>query len=194
MTMTLEDGCNLKRRGRTLGPVLFDRESVRRRVAGLGAQISWDYRGKSLLLVAVLKGAEVFHADLGRVIDAEVETSYDFMAVGSYGRATRSSGEVRILKDLDESLEGRDILLVEDIVDSGLTLHYIRRHLLARAPRSLKVAALLDKPSSRAVEVDADYVGFAIPDRFVVGYGMDYAERYRNLPDIHILLSPDERR
>jgi len=195
----LQDLQDLQKDGRAPGPVLFGREAIRRRVAELGAQISGDYRGRRLLLVAILKGASVFHADLGRAVGVAVsrggadgggavDVSYDFMSVGSYGHATRTSGEVRILKDLDESLEGKDVLLVEDIVDSGLTLHYLRRHLLARAPRSLKIAALLDKPSRRVVDIVADYIGFTIPDQFVVGYGMDCAERHRNLPDIHVLV------
>jgi hypoxanthine phosphoribosyltransferase len=170
-----------------LGPVLLDRKAIHRRVAELGAQISGDYRGKRLLMVAILKGASIFHADLSRALADTVDAACDFMAVGSYGHATRTSGEVRILKDLDESPAGKDILLIEDIVDSGLTLYYLKCHLLARAPNSLKIAALIDKPSRRTVEISADYVGFEIPNQFIVGYGMDYAERYRNLPDIHYL-------
>ena len=167
------------------GPVLFDRETVSRRVTELGTRISADYRGKKLHMITILKGASIFHADLARTIT--VDTSYDFMAVKSYGCATRTSGEVRIIKDLDESIAGKDILLVEDIVDSGLTLHYLRRYLLDRMPDSLNIAVLLDKPSRRIVNISADYVGFEISDQFVFGYGMDYAECYRNLPDIHYL-------
>jgi hypoxanthine phosphoribosyltransferase len=136
-------------------------------------------------LIGILRGASIFHADLVRSIDLGV--SMDFIAVGSYGASTFSSGEVRILKDLDESLEGRDVLLVEDIVDTGLTLHYLLQNLQARGPASLRVVALLNKPSRRKVEVLLDYVGFEIPDQFVVGYGLDYNQRYRNLPEICVL-------
>ena len=167
------------------GPVLFDRETIRRRVAELGEQISANYRGKKLHMIAILKGANIFHADLVRTVT--IDTSYDFMTVESYGRALSTSGEVRIRKDLDENLAGKDVLLVEDIVDSGTTLHCLQRHLLARMPNSLKIAVLLDKPSRRTVSISADYVGFEIPDQFVFGYGMDYDECYRNLPDIHYL-------
>lgn len=167
------------------GSVLFDRETIRQRVVELGAQISADYRGKKLHMIAILKGASIFHADLARAIT--VGTSYDFMAAESYGRALHTSGEVRILKDLNESIAGRNVLLVEDIVDSGLTLHYLQQYLLARMPNSLKIAALLDKPFRRTVSISADYVGFEIPDQFVFGYGMDYAGCYRNLPNIHCL-------
>ncbi len=169
----------------TVGRILLDAETIRRRVREMGAQITADYRGTIPHLIGILKGASVFHADLVRSIDLGV--SFDFMAVGSYGEATKSSGEVRILKDLDDSLEGRDVLLVEDILDTGLTLHYLILNLLSRDPKSLKVATLLNKPSRRLVEVRADYVGFEIPDYFVVGYGLDYDQRYRNLPDICVL-------
>ena len=173
-----------KNRDRAIpGPVLFDRKTIRQRVAELGTQISADYRGKKLHMIATLKGASIFHADLARAVT--VDTSYDFMAVESYGRALHTNGEVRIVKDLNENLEGKDVLLIEDIIDSGVTLHCLQRCLLARMPNSLKIAVLLNKPSRRTIDIFADYVGFEIPDQFVVGYGMDYAECYRNLPDIH---------
>jgi hypoxanthine phosphoribosyltransferase len=169
----------------SIGSVLLERQTIRNRICELGEQITKDYRGKSPHLIGILKGASIFHADLVRSI--ELELSYDFIAVGSYGKLTKSSGEVRILKDLDECLEGKDVLLVEDIVDTGLTLHYLVRNLKARKPNSLKIAALLNKPARREIDVMVDYIGFDIPDEFVVGYGLDYDQRYRNLPDICIL-------
>ena len=168
-----------------LGEVLLDAATIRMRVQELGALITKDYRGKNPHLIGILKGASVFHADLVRAIDLVV--SVDFIAVGSYGTSTKSSGEVRILKDLDESVEGKDVLLVEDILDTGLTLSYLLQILESRGPRSLKVVALLNKPSRRIIEVPAEYIGFEIPDHFVVGYGLDFNQRYRNLPDIHFL-------
>ncbi len=169
----------------TVGPVLIDAQAIRERVRELGARISHDYEGRHPHLVAILKGACIFFADLTRSIDLGL--SMDFIAVGSYGESTASTGEVRLLKDLDESIEGRDVLLVEDILDTGLTLHYLLQNLAARGPRSLKVVALLSKPARRRIAVPVDYVGFEIPDRFVVGYGLDYDQRYRNLPDICLL-------
>jgi hypoxanthine phosphoribosyltransferase len=171
--------------GETLGAVLLDEQTIQKRVRELGAQIEKDYAGKTPLLVGVLKGASIFHADLVRAINLQL--SLDFIAVASYGDLTKSSGEVRILKDLDESLDGRDVLLVEDIVDTGLTLHYLLQNLRARSPRSLKIVALLSKPSRREIEVPVDYMGFEIPDEFVIGYGLDYAQRYRNLREIRVL-------
>ena len=168
-----------------LGPVLLDSSTIQKRVHELGARITSDYKDKSPLVVGILKGASIFHADLVRSV--RLGLSYDFMAVGSYGDSTVNSGEVRILKDLDQSLEGKDILLVEDIVDTGLTLHYLVQALKARGPNSLKVVALLNKPSRREIEVALDYIGFDIPDNFVVGYGLDYDQHYRNLPDIHVI-------
>jgi hypoxanthine phosphoribosyltransferase len=168
-----------------IGSVLLDAQTIQQRVRELGRQITADYAGKTPHLIGILKGASIFHADLVRSIDLGV--SFDFMAVGSYGGSTKSSGEVRILKDLDESLEDKDVLLVEDILDTGLTLHYLLGNLQSRGPKSIKVVALLNKPSRREIEVVADYVGFEIPDQFVVGYGLDYAQRYRNLPDICLL-------
>jgi hypoxanthine phosphoribosyltransferase len=168
-----------------VGEVLVSAEDLQRRVAELGAQISRDYAGKPLLLVGVLKGAVFFLSDLMRHVDIPVEI--DFMAVASYGSATDSSGVVRILKDLDAPIDGRDVLIVEDIVDSGLTLQYLMRNLGSRNPRTLEVCALLVKPERRKVELPTKYVGFEIEDRFVVGYGLDYAERYRNLPFVAAL-------
>jgi hypoxanthine phosphoribosyltransferase len=168
-----------------IGEVLVSAEEVQRRVAELGEQISRDYAGRSLLLIGVLKGAVFFLSDLMRFIDIPVEV--DFMAVASYGSATDSSGVVRILKDLDAAIEDRDVLIVEDIVDSGLTLQYLMRNLGSRNPRTLEVCALLTKPERRKVDLPTRYVGFEIPNRFVVGYGLDYAERHRNLPFVAVL-------
>jgi hypoxanthine phosphoribosyltransferase len=169
----------------SLGPVLLDSRKIQLRVQELGDSISRDYRGKALHVVGILKGACIFHADLVRCIDLPL--SFDFIAVGSYGSFAKSSGEVRILKDLDESLEAKDVILVEDIVDTGLTLHYLLQNLRARRPLSLRVVALLNKPSHRKIDVPVDYIGFEIPDAFVVGYGLDYNQRYRNLSNIHLI-------
>ena len=174
-----------------LGEVLVTAEELQRRVAELGEQISRDYAGRPLLLVGVLKGAVFFLSDLMRFIDIPVEV--DFMAVASYGSATDSSGVVRILKDLDAAIEDRDVLIVEDIVDSGLTLQYLLRNLGSRNPRTLEVCALLTKPERRKVDLPTRYIGFEIPDKFVVGYGLDYAERHRNLPFVAVLESPAGR-
>jgi hypoxanthine phosphoribosyltransferase len=168
-----------------VGEVLVGAEALQRRVRELAETISRDYAGRPLLLVGVLKGAVFFLSDLMRHIDIPVEV--DFMAVASYGSATDSSGVVRILKDLDVAIEGRDVLIVEDIVDSGLTLQYLLRNLGSRNPASLEVCALLTKPDRRKVDLPARYVGFEIPDRFVIGYGLDYAERHRNLPFVAVL-------
>ncbi len=172
-------------RDKAIGDILVQPDALRRRVEELGAQITADYAGKDLLLVGVLKGAVFFLADVMRHI--EVPCDLDFMAVSSYGSATDSSGVVRIIKDLDAPLEGRDVLIVEDIVDSGLTLQYLLRNLGARNPASLEVCALLTKPDRRKVELEARYVGFEIPDRFVIGYGLDFDEKYRNLPYVATL-------
>ncbi|HEV7584884.1 MAG TPA: hypoxanthine phosphoribosyltransferase [Solirubrobacteraceae bacterium] len=170
-----------------VGEVLVTADELQRRVAELGEEISRDYAGRSLLLIGVLKGAVFFLSDLMRYIEIPVEV--DFMAVASYGSATDSSGVVRILKDLDAAIEDRDVLIVEDIVDSGLTLQYLLRNLGSRNPRTLEVCALLTKPERRKVDLPTRYVGFEIPDRFVVGYGLDYAERHRNLPFVAVLES-----
>ena len=162
-----------------VGETVVEAEALQRRVVELGAQISRDYAGRDLFMMGVLKGAVFFVADLMRSI--EVPCEVDFMAVSSYGSMTDSSGVVRIQKDLDSSIEGKDVLIVEDIVDSGLTLNYLLRNLAARSPRSLEVCALLVKPGRRKIELPIRYVGFEIPNRFVVGYGLDLDQRYRNL-------------
>ncbi len=166
----------------SLGPVIVPADRIAERIASLGEQITEDYAGRVPLLVGVLKGAFVFMADLARAVDLPLE--FDFMAVSSYGAATRSSGVVRIVKDLDIDLSGRHVLLVEDIIDSGLTLQYLRRNLLARNPASLEVCALLVREGLQEADLDLAYTGFTIPPEFVVGYGLDLAERYRNLPDV----------
>ena len=171
-----------------IGETLVEADRLAERVRELGEEISRDYAGRDLLLVGVLKGAVFFLSDLMRHIDVPCEV--DFMAVASYGSSTDSSGVVRILKDLDVSIEGRDVLIVEDIVDSGLTLSYLLRTMRARDPRSLEVCALLTKPERRKVELPIRYTGFEIPNRFVIGYGLDYAEKLRNLPFVAVLNSP----
>jgi hypoxanthine phosphoribosyltransferase len=168
-----------------IGEILVQPDDLKQKVRDLGAQISVDYGERDLLLVCVLKGAVFFLADLMRHIDIPCEV--DFMAVSSYGSETDSSGVVRILKDLDRPIAGRDVLIVEDIVDSGLTLQYLMRNLGAREPASLEVCALLTKPDRRKVELPTRYVGFEIPDKFAIGYGLDHAERYRNLPYVAAL-------
>jgi hypoxanthine phosphoribosyltransferase len=168
-----------------IAEVLIPDDRLRERVGELGEQVEADYRGKELLMIGVLKGALMFMVDLARKVDLPVEI--DFMAISSYGSSTESSGVVRILKDLDTSIEGRHVLIVEDIVDTGLTLSYMREILLARNPASLRICCLLDKREARKTDVPLDYIGFAIPSRFVVGYGLDYAEIYRNLPFVGVL-------
>ena len=165
--------------------VLFTEEQLRQKVDELGAQITADYRGKNPLVVSVLKGSYVFMADLARRID--VPCTVDFMVVSSYGAGTKTSGEVQIIKDLENSIDGRDLIIVEDILDSGMTLSYLTELLRERDPASIRIATLLDKPDRRKVDIKPDYVGFTIPDEFVVGYGLDYAELYRNLPYVGIL-------
>jgi hypoxanthine phosphoribosyltransferase len=172
-------------RDEKIGEVLVQADELQHRITEIAAEVSRDYAGKDLLLIGVLKGAVFFLADLMRQLDIPCEV--DFMAVASYGSSTDSSGVVRILKDLDAPLEGRDVLIVEDIVDSGLTLQYLMRTLEPRGPASLEVCALLTKPERRKVEAPARYVGFEIPDKFAIGYGLDYAERYRNLPYVAAL-------
>ena len=173
---------------RAVDEVLIEEERLRGRVAELGEEISADYAGRDLLLIGVLKGAVFFMADLMRHLTVTCEL--DFMAISSYGAATDSSGVVRILKDLDINIAGRDVLVVEDIIDSGLTLSYLMRNLEAREPASLEICALLTKPDRREIDVPVRYVGFEIPNRFVIGYGLDFGERYRNLPYVGVL-NPD---
>ena len=168
-----------------IAEVLIVEDALRDRVTELGAEISADYAGRDLLLIGVLKGAVFFMADLMRAIDVHCEV--DFMAISSYGASTDSSGVVRILKDLDINIDGRDVLVVEDIIDSGLTLSYLMRNLESREPASLEICALLTKPERREIQVPVRYVGFEIPNRFVIGYGLDFAERYRNLPYVGVL-------
>jgi hypoxanthine phosphoribosyltransferase len=168
-----------------VGEILVDPEVLSARVAELGAEISADYEGRDLLLIGVLKGAVFFMADLMRKLTIPCEV--DFMAISSYGASTDSSGVVRILKDLDINIEGRHVLVVEDIIDSGLTLSYLMRNLESREPATLEVCALLTKPDRREIDVPVRYVGFEIPNRFVIGYGLDFAERYRNLPYVAVL-------
>jgi hypoxanthine phosphoribosyltransferase len=170
---------------RAVTEVLIEPQALQNRIAELGDEISADYDGRDLLLVGVLKGAVFFMADLMRNLTIPCEI--DFMAISSYGDSTDSSGVVRILKDLDINIESRDVLVVEDIIDSGLTLSYLMRNLEAREPASLEVCALLTKPERREIEVPVRYVGFEIPNRFVIGYGLDFAERYRNLPYVGVL-------
>ena len=165
--------------------VLVSEEQLKAKVAQLGAQISKDYEGKNLLLVSVLKGAVVFMTDLMRHIT--VPCSIDFMVVSSYGSGVKTSGVVKIVKDLDADLAGKDLLIVEDILDTGMTLHYLKQLLQDRNPNSIRIATLLDKPERRRAAVRADYVGYQVPDEFVVGYGLDYDEKYRNLPYVGIL-------
>jgi hypoxanthine phosphoribosyltransferase len=173
---------------REIGETLVAADDLQRRVTELGGEISRDYAGRDLVLVGVLRGAVLFLADLMRAL--EVPCEVDFMAVSSYGSATDSSGVVRIHKDLDSSIEGRDVVIVEDIIDSGLTLQYLMRNLQARDPRSLEVCALLTKPERRRVDLPIKYVGFEIPNRFAIGYGLDYAQRYRNLGYVAALDEP----
>ena len=164
---------------------MFTEEQIREKVIELGKQIENDYKGEEVLVVGILKGANVFTCDLIRQIDLDVKI--DFMSVSSYGSGTESSGTVRILKDLDTDIKGRNALIVEDIIDSGRTLSNLVKELQIREPKSLKLCTLLDKPSRRVVDVDVEYVGFEIEDKFIVGYGIDYAEKYRNLPYIGIV-------
>ncbi len=165
--------------------VVLTREQIAAKVAEVGAQITADFAGEAVVLIGVLKGATIFLADLAREIKLDV--SFDFIAVSSYGTAKQQSGEVKLVKDVDHSMEGKNVILVEDILDTGLTLTYIAKLLQAHQPKSIRIAALLDKPARRIEPIRADYVGFQIPDQFVVGYGLDFAERYRNLPDVCIV-------
>jgi hypoxanthine phosphoribosyltransferase len=165
--------------------ILFTEEQVSARVAELGAMIASDYEGKDLLVIGILKGAAIFMGELVKRIDKLVEI--DFMAVSSYGKSSESSGVVRIIKDLDHSIEGSHVLIVEDIIDSGLTLDYLKSLLEQRKAASVRIATLLDKPSRHQVDMKADYLGFSVPDHFIVGYGLDFAEKYRNLPYVGVL-------
>jgi hypoxanthine phosphoribosyltransferase len=176
MSSTLEQG---------VGEVLIDEDRLQARIRELGRELSTDYAGREVLLVGVLKGAVFFMADLMRAIDVPCEI--DFMAISSYGASTDSSGVVRILKDLDINIEGRHVLVVEDIIDSGLTLSYLLRNLESRDPATLEICSLLTKPDRREIDVPVRYVGFEIPNKFVIGYGLDFAERYRNLPYVGVL-------
>ena len=168
-----------------VGAILVSEEQIQERIHFLGEQISRDYAGREPLFVGVLKGCFIFMADLMRACD--VQCTVDFMVVSSYGSGTRSSGAVEIIKDLSQDIAGKDVIIVEDILDSGNTLSYLTRYMQARQPASIRIVTLLDKPDRRTAEVKADYVGFTIPDDFVVGYGLDYDQRYRNLPYIGVL-------
>ncbi len=170
--------------------VLIPHDRIAAKVAEIGNQVTADFPGESVVLVGVLKGATIFLADLARQIKLDV--SFDFIAVSSYGGSRQHSGEVKLVKDVDQSMEDKNVILVEDILDTGLTLTYIKKLLEAHQPKSIKVAALLDKPSRRTEPIRADYVGFEIPDEFVVGYGLDFAGRYRNLPDVCVLETPSD--
>lgn len=165
--------------------VMLSEEQIKERVRELGEQIAKDYAGKDVVLIGVLKGVAMFFSDMMRAIDLPLEI--DFMAVSSYGASTRSSGVVRILKDLDETITGRHVLIIEDIIDTGLTLSYLVRTLMERRPASVEICTMLDKPARRLVEVPVKYTGFTIPDQFVVGYGLDYDQKFRNLPFVGIL-------
>lgn len=165
--------------------VLFSREQIAQKVKELGQQISADYKGQDLVLVCVLRGASVFFSDLIREIDADL--TIDFIATSSYGASTKTSGEVKMTKDLTSPIAGKHVIIVEDIVDSGLTLKYVKRLFEARNPASVKICAILDKPEGRKTELVPDYFGFTVPNVFIVGYGLDYAERYRQLPEVCIL-------
>ena len=174
----------------TFGKPIVTQEAMRARIRELGRQITADYAQKDLIMIGILKGAYVFYADLARAIGLPLKV--DFLVVSSYAGKARSSGKIRVLTELTEDIAGRDVLLVEDIVDSGCTLQHLRKALGARKPRSIKVCALLNKPDRRQVEVKVDYVGFNIPSKFVVGYGLDYRQNYRNLPYLAVLDKVDE--
>ena len=168
--------------------ILFTKQQIADRTREIGAEITADYSGKSIVLIGVLKGAAIFLADLARAID--LDNTFDFVAVSSYGRAKVSSGAVKLIKDIDNPIEGKHVIIVEDILDTGLTLSYLRGLMLQHKPASLKIATCLDKPERRLVPIEADYVAFKIPNQFVIGYGMDYAERYRGVDDIRLF--PEE--
>ncbi len=168
-----------------LAKILISKEDIEKRVKEIGAQITRDYQGESVLMVGILRGAVVFFSELVKNVDLDVR--FDFMVVSSYGAGSTSSGEVRIIKDISQPIEGKNVLIIEDIIDTGNTLKNLKRMLLTRNPKSLKIVSLLDKPSRRKVEMEGDYVGFVVPNEFVVGYGLDYDEKYRNLPEIGVL-------
>ena len=168
-----------------LAKILISKEDIEKRVKEIGAQITSDYKGESVLMVGILRGAVVFFSELVKNVDLDVR--FDFMVVSSYGSGSTSSGEVRIIKDISQPIEGKNVLIIEDIIDTGNTLKNLKRMLLTRNPKSLKIVSLLDKPSRRKVEMEGDYVGFVVPNEFVVGYGLDYDEKYRNLPEIGVL-------
>jgi hypoxanthine phosphoribosyltransferase len=170
--------------------ILFTRDQIADRIREMGAQITRDLAGEKLVMVGVLKGAAPFLADLARCVS--VDATFDFVAVSSYGKSNRTSGAVKLIKDLDEPIEGKNVLIVEDILDTGLTLTFLRKIFQQHHPKTLRIAALLDKPSRRVEKIEADYVGFSIPNLFVIGFGMDYAERYRNLPDICLMPSDSQ--
>jgi len=165
--------------------VLFTEEELKKRIEEMAARISEDYEGQELLVIGVLKGANMFLSDLIRKIDLPMEV--DFIAASSYGNATKSSGVVRILKDLDYPIQDRHVLLIEDLIDTGLTLHYLAENLKSRTPASFRICTLLDKPERRKIDIEVSYIGFNIPDEFIVGYGIDYSQKYRNLPYIATL-------
>lgn len=165
--------------------ILFTEEEIKAKVQELGARITADYKGKTPVFIGILKGCYIFMADLIRAVD--LPCSVDFMAVSSYGSGTTSSGTVKILKDLSENIEGKDVIIVEDILDSGLTLSYLKKNLYSRKPASVKLVTIFDKPDGRKVDIEADYSGYVVPDEFIVGYGLDYDEKYRNLPFIAVL-------
>lgn len=165
--------------------ILIDEEQISKKIKEIGKNISRDYKGKDLILIGVLKGSVMYMANLAKEID--IPCTMDFMSVSSYGNSTTSSGVVKILKDLDASVEGKDVLIVEDIIDSGITLKYLQKYIRAKKPNSVEITTLLNKPERRKAEIDVKYIGFEVPDYFLVGYGLDYAEKYRNLPFIGIL-------
>ncbi len=168
-----------------LEKILISKEEIEKRVKEIGAEITRDFKGESVLMVGILRGAVVFFSELVKNVDLDVR--FDFMVVSSYGASSTSSGEVRIVKDISQPIEGKNVLIIEDIIDTGNTLKNLKRLLYTRNPKSLKIVALLDKPSRRTVEMEGDYVGFEVPNEFVVGYGLDYNEKYRNLPEIGVL-------
>lgn len=176
--------------GRIFGKPIITQEEMRKRIKELGLRIAEDYQDKDLLMIGVLKGAFAFFADLSRAIPLPLRV--DFLVVSSYGEKKKSSGKVKIISDISQDLKGQDVLLVEDIVDSGMTLNFLKKKIMSRKPKSLRFCTLLDKPSRRKMDVSVDYVGFSIPDKYVVGYGLDYENKYRNLPYIAVLDKVDE--